>query len=346
MNDEEQFSALELERHDGSEASPRIKRHLIAADDLHTHRVTDFEPNALITVGREEPFEYEGRMHHSVSDEWDGLMRIIDKRSACASFWLDGRDVFSIPWDDFSRLLRASVASRKHRAGDIELVEPHELDFDPGLGYSIRMDGVVTLRDAYDRARAIEREVLAPIHQVQLRLAEAVEKAELTLQGGDRSLAGLLAAAQGATSADEKGTSLERLIGALFRTIPQMQVASVRCRTATEEIDLLVLNQRDDARWRGEGFYIPVECKNWSTRCGKDEVVVFVSKLRNRKGRASCGVFVSWNGFTSASRTELLRDSAGHYIVILLTGDDIVRAVREGDFLGVLEKRLDEAVLT
>jgi hypothetical protein len=346
-DDESDWPDADDDPADGSDDSPKFRTHLVALAEMHTRNLTEFEANDRIALGREDPFEYDGQTHYSVIDEWDGSIRVVDQGVACVSFWFDGRDaLFGIPWNAYTRLLRASIASRKRRAGDVDVEEPHELDQNPGLGYFIRLDGVVTVKDVYERSRAIESEVLAPIRQIQLRLAEAIEAAELALAGEEQSLTDLLAATQAAATNEDKGTSLERLLAALFRTVPQMQVGSMRATTETEEIDLIVFNQRDDARWRNEGFYILVECKNWSTRCGKDEVVVFAQKLRNRKGRARCGVFVSWNGFTSTSRTELLRDSAGQSVILLLDGQDIIRAVREGNFLRVLEERLDETVLT
>jgi hypothetical protein len=50
------------------------------------------------------------------------------------------------------------------------------------------LEKVATLKDVYDRARAVEQEVLAPVRQTQSRLAEFVEQAELALEGGEQSL--------------------------------------------------------------------------------------------------------------------------------------------------------------
>lgn len=117
-----------------------------------------------------------------------------------------------------------------------------------------------------------------------------------------------------------------------------------RIRTATEEIDISILNDSQDARLRREGALILVECKNWSGQCGKNEFVLFHSKLENRNRRCTLGFLISWNGFTTTLTKEMLRGSREDLLVIPMTGEDIRVAVRTGDFVGVLLKCWNAAV--
>jgi hypothetical protein len=94
-----------------------------------------------------------------------------------------------------------------------------------------------------------------------------------------------------ASTPASKGTSLEELLARIFSMVPGFEVTS-RIHTETEEIDLVVLNGSGEPRWRAEKPLILVECKNWSSRCGKNELVQFREKLRNRRTRPA--VVRSW----------------------------------------------------
>jgi hypothetical protein len=153
----------------------------------------------------------------------------------------------------------------------------------------------------------------------------------------------LLAAVDTAETAAAKGSALEILVSALLRNVPQFEVQK-GVRTKTEEIDVKVLNSHSDPRWRDTPMIL-FECKNWSTVCGKDEVVLFERKLENRRGRAKLGFLVSWRGFAKTVPWELVRGSRGRTQVALLSRDHIVKAV-EGGILPVLRDAVDRADAT
>jgi restriction endonuclease len=141
----------------------------------------------------------------------------------------------------------------------------------------------------------------------------------------------------------EKGLRLEELASRLFASVPGFEVQS-HVWTQTEEIDLRIYNGSDDPLWRNEKAWILVECKNWSGQCGKDELVLFRSKLQNRSGRVSCGFLVSWNGFTNTVSKELLRATQGDLVVVPIAGRDLRDAVRESDFPARLRKLFHDIV--
>lgn len=133
-----------------------------------------------------------------------------------------------------------------------------------------------------------------------------------------------------------KGRLLEELISSLFEKIDGFHI-NERVRTQTEEIDILIINKSKDAIWNKESPLILVECKNWSSKCGKNEIVLFKEKLKNRFGRAKVGFFISWNGFTDTFNKELLRSSKDDIIIIPLTGKEIKEGMQSTKFDSILE---------
>ena len=160
---------------------------------------------------------------------------------------------------------------------------------------------------------------------------------------GAETLDALVDAVETASSADDKGRTLEELCSRLFVSVPGFVVTG-RVRTETEEIDISVLNDSADPRLRREGTLILAECKNWTGKCGKNEFVVFHAKLENRSQRCTLGFLISWNGFTGTVTKEMLRGSREQILVVPMTGEDIRAAVRSGDFSKVLLQCWDRAV--
>jgi hypothetical protein len=146
-----------------------------------------------------------------------------------------------------------------------------------------------------------------------------------------------------AKSPDEKGRALEELICRLFESISGFSVSS-RVRTATEEIDIMLLNNSNDPRFRRESAILLAECKNWSDNCGKNEFVIFKEKIGNRSKRCSLGFLISWNGFAGTIYKEMLRGSREEILVVPIDGKAIRSAVKNGNFEQVLTKAWDDAV--
>ena len=93
-----------------------------------------------------------------------------------------------------------------------------------------------------------------------------------------------------------------------------------------------------------EGALILAECKNWTSKCGKNEFVVFCAKLENRSRRCTLGFLISWNGFSETITKEMLRGSREEILVVPITGEHIRLSVRSGDFAEVLLECWDRAV--
>jgi len=141
----------------------------------------------------------------------------------------------------------------------------------------------------------------------------------------------LLNAVETAESADEKGRALEELMARLFSTIAGFQVTG-RVRTATEEIDIAIFNGSADPRFAREEALLLAECKNWSSKCGKNEFVIFKEKVENRSQRCSLGYLISWNGFAETLTKEMLRGSRERTLIVPITGEQVRQAVGGGKF--------------
>ncbi len=161
---------------------------------------------------------------------------------------------------------------------------------------------------------------------------------------GDFSLEELIQVIENAQTSNEKGIALEELMVRLFNQIPDFTVNDIRVRTETEEIDIVLLNNSDDPRYKRESALLLAECKNWSSKIGKNEFVIFKEKIENRKSRCTLGFLISWNGFTDTFTKEMLRGSREQVLVIPINGKDIVAAIQKQDFTQVLLDAYDNAV--
>lgn len=167
---------------------------------------------------------------------------------------------------------------------------------------------------------------------------------DLTSSWGNRSLENLVGLVENAQSAHEKGKALEELAYKLFETIPGLSINGFDQETETEEIDLILLNNSDDPRFRRESAILIVECKNWTSKCGKNEFVIFKQKIENRSNRCSLGFLISWNGFADTITKEMLRGSREQPLVVLLDGKTIKQAVKNKDFFKTLTIAFDKAI--
>lgn len=187
-----------------------------------------------------------------------------------------------------------------------------------------------------------------------LRLAlEAREEAIATLAGikkpiitswGKLPLTKLIEVVETTQSTYDKGRALEELIAHLFQTFPGFSISQRNASTETEEIDIILLNASTDPRFQRESAILLVECKNWSSKCGKNEFVIFKEKIENRSSRCTLGFLVSWNGFAQTVTKEMLRGSREQTLIIPLEGKDIKKAVRENNFEQILTEAWHSAV--
>jgi CheY-like chemotaxis protein len=158
------------------------------------------------------------------------------------------------------------------------------------------------------------------------------------------TLASLLVETRAEPDAARKGRLLEDLLELLLTQIRGFVVAA-RQRGADEEFDILVRNESPDSFWSKESPYILVECKNWSSKVGPDELDRFRNKLRRRYARTRLGFFVAASGFTEGFETTLLAAREGDVLVVPVTGQDLDALVKAPDLAEVLKALHQGAVV-
>lgn len=144
-------------------------------------------------------------------------------------------------------------------------------------------------------------------------------------------------------SNQERGRALEKLMLKFFS-----EVEGFRCqcntRTETEEIDICILNGAKDEVFAKESALILCECKNWKRPVGRDELNIFIGKMKNRYRRCKLGFFIAWNGVTGDFGEERLRFSHDEEVVVLLTQEGIVSAIETGSITKYLHDEYFKAV--
>ncbi|MBA2664504.1 MAG: restriction endonuclease [Bradymonadaceae bacterium] len=270
--------------------------------------------------------------------DWDGFLQREGEEVVATIEFLWTRKYWYLPLnlEHYASLVRRAVERRASTHSDVELEHSNDDGAYVSLHYTIRGLPKRSARDAYEVATALQRLLEEEADSIALATGQMVEAAARRIEGwGEQTLDALLDAVSTAKTSDDKGKSLEELVARLFEQIDGLR-SNGRLRTQTEEIDITILNNSDDARLKRETAMLLVECKNWSSKCGKDELVLFQQKLKNRSARCGLGFLVSWNGFASTVTKEMLRDSKEATLVVLIDGKQIRRAVRGGSFTEVL----------
>lgn len=277
--------------------------------------------------------------------DWEGrLRRSGDRIVGQAEFsWTRKYWYAPVGLEQYMDLVRRAVETRHRVKGDVELAHYDDDGAYIHLSYLVQTDDT-NLGRAFETVRKVSAEVEEAAQQAVDDVGKRLSEVAARLSGwGSETLDVLVDKVETSTSTDDKGRSLEELSARLFETITGLTVAG-RIRTATEEIDLSILNDSSDPRLRRESALMLVECKNWSGKCGKDEFVIFREKLENRNRRCSLGFLISWNGFTSTVSKEMLRGSRDETLIVPITGQEIRSAVRDGDFGKVLFECWGKAV--
>jgi hypothetical protein len=237
--------------------------------------------------------------------------------------------------EQYLDLVRRAVEVRQKTHGDVSLSHFDDDGAYIHLSFAVQT-GEKNLGRAYDSVRKICSELEETSEHASDEIGKQIAALAARLSGwGSESLDALVQAVDKAPTTDDKGRGLEELCSRLFESVKGFTVSG-RIRTATEEIDISILNDSADPRLRRESALLLAECKNWTGKCGKDEFVIFREKIENRNRRSSLGFLISWNGFTSTVTKEMLRGSREETLIVPITGKELRSAVRDGNFEQVL----------
>src|SRR5436309_2446841 len=148
-----------------------------------------------------------------------------------------------------SRILsRRAVEVRQKTHGDVSSINYDDDGAYIHLSFSVATSET-NLGRAYDTVRKICEELEETAEQTSVTIGKKIAAIAARLSGwGTASLDALVEAVDKAQTTDDKGRSLEELCSRLFETVPGFTVGG-RVRTATEEIDISILNDSSDARF-------------------------------------------------------------------------------------------------
>ena len=299
--------------------------------------VDDLPPETSVEVGVQK----NGVMHL----EWNGRLYRDGNTIAGEADHTWTRKYWYAPigLEQYLDLVRRAVEVRKKTHGDVELSQYDDDGAYVQLSFSVSTKET-NLRRAYDEIRKVCAELEEASERTSDEIGKQIAAIAAGVSGwGSESLDSLVEAVDKGANTDEKGRSLEELSSRLFEGVKGFTING-RVRTATEEIDISILNDNPDPRLRRESALILAECKNWSSKCGKDEFVIFREKLENRHRRCTLGFLISWNGFATTATKEMLRGSREDILIVPITGKEIRAAVRERDFMKILMECWDRAV--
>lgn len=300
-------------------------------------RLEDIPDGAGFQIGKENKLvielEWEGRMFRQ-----GGTIEGEAERLYTRKYWYS-----PLGLEQYMDLVRRAVETRHRLRGDVTLTQYEDDGAYIHLSFTIKT-GESSPSKAFDVIRKVSGELEEAAQRAFDEVGTRIAEVAARLSGwGSEPLDKLVEKVETSTSTDDKGRSLEELASRLFEQVPGFSVTG-RIRTATEEIDISILNDSADPRLRRESVLILAECKNWNSKCGKDEFVIFREKLGNRNRRSSLGFLISWNGFTSTVTKEMLRGSRDETLIVPVSGQDLRAAVRSGEFLKELAKCWNMAV--
>jgi Holliday junction resolvase-like predicted endonuclease len=133
-----------------------------------------------------------------------------------------------------------------------------------------------------------------------------------------------------ASSAQEKGNTLEDVVEFLFNGLNLVNVRDRNLRTRTGEIDIILEYIGADSQnlFEYESRYVVVECKNIDETVPAKEVAHFEKKLI--KSNVSVGFLVSWNGISGENSGDYAQryvdsDTSDDTKIIVIDSRDLYR---------------------
>ncbi len=110
----------------------------------------------------------------------------------------------------------------------------------------------------------------------------------------------LAAACYDAPTSADRGRTLEDFLEYTFASFPGIQVLARDARMGSQEMDLVLWNDRCCDYFDAAGSELIVEAKNWDVTVGSAEVAWFLEKMRQR--HVTHGFFVTRSGVTGECR--------------------------------------------
>jgi len=144
---------------------------------------------------------------------------------------------------------------------------------------------------------------------------------------------------ENAKTNNDKKKTLESFAAYFASLIQGWTVHDTNIIMNAEEIDLMIENNLYSNKW---GDPILIECKNWSKPVGKDEIVLFIDKLKLL--HCSVGILIAKNGITGTEKADAglrVREALWKegLRVIILTIDDLKSMINGEIIKDILKSR-------
>jgi hypothetical protein len=142
-----------------------------------------------------------------------------------------------------------------------------------------------------------------------------------------------------------KGQKFENFIALLFGSFGYKEINKRVKDISLNEVDLIVRNEIDDLFMNKQGSYFLIECKNKpDTKVGKNDFIVFKSKLENSNGQAKIGFIITSGYISRNTYIEAVRGSNSDNKIYFLSNPEIERLINASDKLYELKKIMDDQV--
>ena len=134
----------------------------------------------------------------------------------------------------------------------------------------------------------------------------------------------------------EKGKALEEFCQLFFSKASGFKIVETNANYANEEIDIMIQNSVNKSYWyHFSSPNIFVECKNWTEKVGKNEIVLFKNKIENHQNLVKIGFLIAMNGFTKGVTIEQIRNQLKGFTIGLIKKEDIIEFLKSN--LTILE---------
>lgn len=300
----------------------------VSEAELRALDARDIPAGSHVGIGKDAGGHVEVEFDGYLTASAEGVLTVYVAFEAWPKYWYS-----SLGARQHLELLRKSVEARAVSVGDVRLDDySDEDDVRISLTYQVTLPPSFSPYDAVIAARRVQADVDRPVEHILSEVDRSLARAAQALvQGEFLAMNDLLLAVERSDETSVKGKALEALVAAAMQKVPGFYVSERNLRTATEEIDLLVINGNEGPLFRKEGPLILVECKNWSRRTPRVEVSALEGKIRNRRGRCTVAYFVSWLDLSSDGHRELLRMSRENYVIAPVNGTQLRGAIGQGD---------------
>jgi hypothetical protein len=167
-----------------------------------------------------------------------------------------------------------------------------------------------------------------------------------------RRMGAAIQQSQAAATSAAKGRALEDFVCALFQNVPGIEIIERNSLNAfeTEELDVVLWNGQPRAGLHFLPSLVLIECKNWNTPIGSQEISYFAARLRQR----SCdhGILVATNGITgvapdlTAAHFQLATALASGVRILVFTLDELRALTTSAELCIACKRKLCQLVVT